>query len=87
MAATLNLMSSPLYQELRAEYIDLLEDDPSIYVAYDIPELAQKTKEEYWGLLLVARTMVSPIWSMQPRQYMHTPLPPEAPAAHTVVNS
>ncbi len=38
---------SPEYQAFMAEYIGLLEDDPSMYVAHEVELTAQLSKEEF----------------------------------------
>ncbi len=48
MAAAHDLRSSALYQDFVGEYINLLEDDPTIYTAHEVLQIAEKTKSEFW---------------------------------------
>ena len=49
MAAAQALRSSKQYQEFVSEYIDLLEDDPAIFAAHAVQQLAAVSKAEFWS--------------------------------------
>ncbi len=46
--AVKKMRMSKLYQDFASEYRGLLEEDPAIYIADEVPEMAQKSKSEFW---------------------------------------
>jgi len=47
MKAAQALHESPEYQAFMAEYVGLLEDDPSMYVAHEVATTGQLSKDEF----------------------------------------
>lgn len=43
----MRLYSSPEWVAFMGEYMDLLEDDPALYIAHEIPELGQLSKDAF----------------------------------------